>query len=200
MDKGIRLALETGIGGGSVSLVAGRSVLDSWKGDRETPKADFLLEGIEQTLKRNGLERSSIREVVCSTGPGSQTGLKIGFSLAKGICTALGIPLLERDLFECIFENRCKDRDAGCIIVLPGGRKDFLWRYFDRTGKCLGSGKIGASDNAIGIIPETEMDRIEVFAPLEYLGEVEFSDAFGREGKEGFTELGGALSDYIGLC
>ena len=43
---------------------------------------------------RDLLEQASPEAVCVSAGPGSYTGLRIGVSTAKGLCYALGIPLL----------------------------------------------------------------------------------------------------------
>jgi len=49
---------------------------------------------IDELLKSLDFDISSIDAVAVSKGPGSYTGLRIGVSLAKGICYALGKPLL----------------------------------------------------------------------------------------------------------
>ncbi len=49
---------------------------------------------IEEVLKESGLTPRDLGAVSVSAGPGSYTGLRIGVSSAKGICYALGIPLV----------------------------------------------------------------------------------------------------------
>jgi tRNA threonylcarbamoyl adenosine modification protein YeaZ len=200
MDRGIKLAMETGIRGGSLSIVTENGVLDNWRGNKETAKADFLLEGISQILKKNRIKRKAIREILCSTGPGSQTGLKIGISLAKGLGMALGIPLRTRDLFECIYKNQCRARAEECLIILPGGRKDFFWKCFDSNGKCIESGKTNASDNGMEKSPIINGEQVNILAPLTFLGEGTLPGIELGGRKNNFVDLGDALSDYIGLC
>ena len=52
---------------------------------------------IEEILARNSFTAKHLSAVSISAGPGSYTGLRIGVSVAKGLCYALHIPLLEID-------------------------------------------------------------------------------------------------------
>src|SRR5690606_8553217 len=49
---------------------------------------------IQEMLDEVGMDISSLHAVSVSKGPGSYTGLRIGVSVAKGICYALDIPLI----------------------------------------------------------------------------------------------------------
>lgn len=49
---------------------------------------------INDILKENNLNPSDLNAVSISSGPGSYTGLRIGFSAAKGLAYALQIPLI----------------------------------------------------------------------------------------------------------
>lgn len=56
--------------------------------------AEKLTVFIEELFEEAGLSPGSIQGVAVSKGPGSYTGLRIGVSVAKGICYALNIPLI----------------------------------------------------------------------------------------------------------
>jgi tRNA threonylcarbamoyladenosine biosynthesis protein TsaB len=49
---------------------------------------------IEQLVRAADLELRQLSAVALSSGPGSYTGLRIGTSMAKGICYSLGLPLI----------------------------------------------------------------------------------------------------------
>lgn len=49
---------------------------------------------IEQLLSNCQVEMGNLEAIAVSKGPGSYTGLRIGVATAKGICYALGIPLI----------------------------------------------------------------------------------------------------------
>ena len=56
--------------------------------------SEKLLPFISQTIEKSKIKMSDLSAVAISMGPGSFTGLRIGVSTAKGICYALGIPLI----------------------------------------------------------------------------------------------------------
>ena len=56
--------------------------------------SEMLTVFIEELFAQNNIQLKTIDAVAVSKGPGSYTGLRIGVSVAKGICYALGIPLI----------------------------------------------------------------------------------------------------------
>jgi len=56
--------------------------------------AEDLLQMVEKVFASTGLQYSELNAIAVSAGPGSYTGLRIGVSLAKGLCYASEIPLL----------------------------------------------------------------------------------------------------------
>ncbi len=56
--------------------------------------SELLTVFIEDLFKENSLPFSEIDAVAVSKGPGSYTGLRIGVSVAKGLCYALDKPLI----------------------------------------------------------------------------------------------------------
>jgi tRNA threonylcarbamoyladenosine biosynthesis protein TsaB len=55
---------------------------------------------IEELFAENNLELNQLDAVAVSKGPGSYTGLRIGVSVAKGLCYGLDIPLLSVNSLE----------------------------------------------------------------------------------------------------
>jgi tRNA threonylcarbamoyladenosine biosynthesis protein TsaB len=60
---------------------------------------------IEQVFNQTLFTLTDIKGVHISAGPGSFTGLRIGVSAAKGICYALGIPLLKMSSLEVLYNT-----------------------------------------------------------------------------------------------
>jgi tRNA threonylcarbamoyladenosine biosynthesis protein TsaB len=88
------LSLETSTQSCSVALhregvlVASREI--------KTPRsaASQLAVMIQEVLNHSGSKPQDLQGVIVASGPGSYTGLRIGVATAKGLCYALGIPLI----------------------------------------------------------------------------------------------------------
>ena len=52
---------------------------------------------IDELLTEQHVTYSDLAAVAVSSGPGSYTGLRVGYATAKGLCLALNIPLIEVD-------------------------------------------------------------------------------------------------------
>ena len=59
---------------------------------------------IQKVLGLQGITAEKLSAVSVSAGPGSYTGLRIGVSTAKGLCYALGIPLIAVDTLQAMAE------------------------------------------------------------------------------------------------
>ncbi len=88
------LSIETSTQMCSVSLARDGKVIESQSHLDGYSHASHLTILIENVFKGTGCKMSEIDAVAVSSGPGSYTGLRIGISTAKGICYALGKPLI----------------------------------------------------------------------------------------------------------
>lgn len=72
---------------------------------------------IDELLKGNEYDPEELDAVAVGKGPGSYTGLRIGVSTAKGICYALGIPLIGVGSLEALANVAAEDYEAGILDV-----------------------------------------------------------------------------------
>lgn len=68
--------------------------VDHMNSDSVFEHAAVLTVLIEKILQENELSPADLDAIALSAGPGSYTGLRIGTSVAKGLCYALDIPLI----------------------------------------------------------------------------------------------------------
>lgn len=79
---------------------------------------------------------SEIQAVAVSEGPGSYTGLRIGVSAAKGLCFALGIPLIGIPTLEVLASSI--KVDSGVIIpVMDARRMEVYTAVYQHDGGLL---------------------------------------------------------------
>ncbi len=62
--------------------------------EKEKSHAALLTTIIRNSVRDSGISLKELEAIAVSSGPGSYTGLRIGLATAKGLCYALGIPLI----------------------------------------------------------------------------------------------------------
>ncbi len=88
------LSIETSTSVCSVALHDGGKLVSVIEVHQEFSHASKLGLLVDQILNLTELKIGQINAVAVSSGPGSYTGLRIGTSLAKGLCYGLNIPLI----------------------------------------------------------------------------------------------------------
>ena len=64
--------------------------------------SELLMDCVDGLCKTAGLSSKELNLVACMKGPGSFTGIRIGFSAAKGLCLALDLPLRTVPTLDCV--------------------------------------------------------------------------------------------------
>ncbi len=88
------LSIESATHMASVVLSKDGQVLRMMENSHDKSHAEWLSVFVEQLLLSEGISTRQLSAVAVSEGPGSYTGLRIGVSLAKGLCYGLDIPLI----------------------------------------------------------------------------------------------------------
>lgn len=96
----IILSIETATNSGSVAIHKSGQLIGLQQYNIEKSHSSLLHVMIKQLMENVGMETSELDAVAVSAGPGSYTGLRIGVSTAKGLCYALGKPLLAVNTLE----------------------------------------------------------------------------------------------------
>jgi tRNA threonylcarbamoyladenosine biosynthesis protein TsaB len=130
---------------GSVALAESAQVLASATLPGRTA-SERLVPAIRELAARAGLSLSSLGAIAVVHGPGSFTGVRVGLSAAKGLCHALGVPLvaisrlavLARLVQSGLPHSSQSHRDEWGPIhaLLDAGRGEFYLGVY-RDGLCL---------------------------------------------------------------
>ena len=97
--------------------------------------ASLLMPLIESILRISCISKKELSAIAISAGPGSYTGLRIGTSTAKGLCYALGIPLLSLPTFTFWAEYMKRYNFENFLLcpVMDARRMDVYCSIFDNT-------------------------------------------------------------------
>ncbi|MCL2294747.1 MAG: tRNA (adenosine(37)-N6)-threonylcarbamoyltransferase complex dimerization subunit type 1 TsaB [Spirochaetes bacterium] len=93
--------------------------------------SEKLLPFAETLLQAAGIKAENINLVVCSKGPGSFTGLRIGMATAKGIAFALSIPLVSVPTLDFLAFS-LSIFDGAVIPVIDAKRKRYYSAIYEK--------------------------------------------------------------------
>ena len=118
---------------------------------------------IEDCLKEVNLEMKALDAVSFSHGPGSYTGLRIGLSVAKGLCYGLNIPLLSVDTLKsmALALQRQYGKAYHYWPMIDARRKEVYTAFYDPD--------LNPIRNIQALILEPGMVDLEVFKNKEII-------------------------------
>ena len=129
------LNIETATKNCSVSLAKnGETILCKEIAEQGYSHAEKLHVFIEEILKETAITVQDLKAIAVSKGPGSYTGLRIGVSSAKGLCYALGIPLISIDTLQVLAKQVVVEN--GLIVpMIDARRMEVYSAVFDTNHK-----------------------------------------------------------------
>ena len=132
------LLLETATTVCSVALVRDGRIISELHSDEPNAHLSRLACFIQQICDDNGIALRDLDGVCVSSGPGSYTGLRIGVSSAKGICYALGVPLIAVPTLQSMaagYYDAHPDYDGLVCPMIDARRMECYTAIFDRQGQ-----------------------------------------------------------------
>jgi tRNA threonylcarbamoyladenosine biosynthesis protein TsaB len=94
--------------------------------------SELAMDGVAMLVRQAGLCPADLSGVACMGGPGSFTGLRIGFSIAKGLALSLGIPLLPVPTLDCMAYSFAVW--PGLVVPVIGAGKTHFFYALYRDG------------------------------------------------------------------
>ncbi len=88
------LCIDTSTTHASVALAKDEELLCIKMNQTQKGHASFLQPAIQEMMHETKLNLSDLNAIAVTSGPGSYTGLRVGFASAKGLCYALQIPMI----------------------------------------------------------------------------------------------------------
>lgn len=126
----ITLAIESGIQGGSLSILDGTEEIDSWVGTKSVSRSEELLQEISALLLRNNIKKEDIELIAVSNAAGSYTGIRIGLATALGIRRATGCRIKGISVLEAL--ARLAPEDGIYISAVSANGRDIYAQKFEK--------------------------------------------------------------------
>ncbi len=117
----VLLAIDTASRLASIALYGQDGVLAEQTWRSRNNQSVEVLPAIERLLAFTNCARTDLGAVAVAKGPGSFTGLRIGISVAKGLCLALSIPIIAVPTLE-ISAYSAGDPGGPVVAVSEAGR------------------------------------------------------------------------------
>ena len=129
------LNIETATKNCSVALAKdGNTIMCKEIAEEGYSHAERLHVFIEEIIKEAKITFKDLSAIAVSQGPGSYTGLRIGVSAAKGLCYALGIPLIAVDTLQ-VLASQAKVSKGLIIPMLDARRMEVYSAIFNANFK-----------------------------------------------------------------
>ncbi len=123
----------------SVAIARDGNVIALKENDEGFNHSTLLGVYVDDLLKENDLTASDLYAVAVSMGPGSYTGLRIGVSLAKGICFGAGKPLIAVSTLAALANAvaQREDEEAFYCPMIDARRMEVYTAIYDREGNVV---------------------------------------------------------------
>lgn len=142
------LCIETGTDVCSAGIARDGELVSLRESDEGRDHARKVALFVDELLRETGIAPDELDAVAVGKGPGSYTGLRIGVSFAKGLCYALGKPLVAVGSLEALTEVAREDHEAGILTVadwdrallcpmVDARRMEVYAQVFDSAGTAL---------------------------------------------------------------
>ena len=133
------LNIETADKNCSVALAyKGKLVACIEKKNKEYLHSEQLHVFMEKVMQKAKKEWIDLNAVAVSEGPGSYTGLRIGFAAAKGICYGLKIPLITTKTLEAlVFFNKEKVKTKFIVPLISSRKEENYMALYNKSNTQL---------------------------------------------------------------
>jgi len=128
----ITLAIECATQTVGIAFLDQKKILAELYLDTGGGHAEVLLPALAKLLLLTGLTTERIDLLVCTTGPGSFTGVRIGVSTIKGLALATGKPIVGVSTLEALAMNVFPSRKLICPLL--DARKNQVYAGLYRVG------------------------------------------------------------------
>jgi tRNA threonylcarbamoyladenosine biosynthesis protein TsaB len=128
----LRLALDGATEFLSIALADGEGILAVESACLPRGAENFFATGVAQCLQRGGRRLCDVEEFICTTGPGSFTGVRVTMATALGLSLGCGRPLYGLDTLRAL-ALAAPDGAETVAAVLHAKRNEIYGAVYEKT-------------------------------------------------------------------
>ena len=113
------LSIDTALEDASVCISENAVVLAVKNNSMQIDHAAWIQVAIRELLAETKRSMAHLSAIAVNAGPGSYTGLRVGMATAKGMCYALGIPLITENTLWLIAQRVKKEFTLNSVYSFP---------------------------------------------------------------------------------
>ena len=120
--------------------------------------SELVMDQIDSLLKKALLKPRDLQGILCTGGPGSFTGLRMGYSIAKALSLCLSVPFSPVPTLDCIAnaviaDNNAKSAENIIIPVISARKNTFFYTVFQSEKRLKEDRETCASEISEEITP-----------------------------------------------
>jgi tRNA threonylcarbamoyladenosine biosynthesis protein TsaB len=187
----IILGIETSTKICSVAISDGKKLLAKKEEGGDYSHSEKLTVFIQEVLSDASLTLKDVDAIAVSKGPGSYTGLRIGVSVAKGLCYSLDKPLIAVDTLQAMAKNPSLSGDLFCPMI-DARRMEVYTALYNNENKIVEpiTAKIIDEDSFSDVL---QSNKVLFFGD----GSAKCQEALGGNSNAIFSEKGLPSAQYI---
>lgn len=152
------LGIDTSTGPCSAAVWKNGNIAAYLEDKGKATQSACLMPMIEKALRASGLAYKDLGAVVCTVGPGSFTGIRVGLSAARGIQLAAGIKGMGFTTLE-VLAFTARKSPVPILASLQAGKGEVYYQGFDTVPQWRPrfAAQIGTPSEALASMPDNVM-------------------------------------------
>ncbi|MDR0706814.1 MAG: tRNA (adenosine(37)-N6)-threonylcarbamoyltransferase complex dimerization subunit type 1 TsaB [Treponema sp.] len=124
------LALDTATPVLSIALSDGEH---AWyfEADAGNRHSEIIMDAVDMLLSKSGMQSKDLDMAACMKGPGSFTGLRIGYSIVKGLCLPFGIAMAAVGTLDCMAYSR-REWNGSVVPAIDAKKHAYFTALFEK--------------------------------------------------------------------
>ena len=144
--------------------------------DSEFTHSEIIIKNFDTLLKKTKSSIKEIKKIICTLGPGSWTGIRVGLSFARTFAQILKIPIIPVSTLDLLAYKKSREIKNDCLIctTIPVNQDEIhiaVYEYVDKKLKRISKYTSIPKKDIPFFLDEHNKKKLKIF----FAGEMNFS-------------------------